>query len=461
MAKARSDFECDECGTRHAQWLGRCTGCGAWDTIHERAEDRAAAAAGSFGWEGPREVRALNEIAESAAARIQSGIGELDRVTGGGFVPGSVVLLGGEPGIGKSTLSLQLARGFEETGRRVLYVSAEESLEQLRLRADRLGALGNGLFALPETRVEALEKPWHDVAPGLVVVDSIQTMRSDRANSAPGSVSQVRESAALLASAAKSQGSVLVLVGHVTKDGSLAGPRVLEHLVDVVLLFEGDRGQGFRMLRAVKNRFGGTQELGVFNMTAEGLEGVPNPSAHFLSDRRAGAPGTAVVPLLEGTRPLLVEVQALVAPAGYGTARRTCVGVDDTRVALLLAVLDRGTNLDFVSRDVYMNATGGVRIAEPAADLAMALALASSRLDRALPEDVAACGEVGLGGELRPVARLEARAAEAARLGFRRLLVPETPASPPPARVGQLDILPFARLSEAVAWLGQQAVNEG
>ncbi|NNL84696.1 MAG: DNA repair protein RadA [Myxococcales bacterium] len=460
MAKARTEFECDECGSRYAQWLGRCTGCGAWDAIRERVpEAQAPAAAPGFQWEEAGEVRALHEVSESAATRISSGEAELDRVTGGGLVPGSVVLLGGEPGIGKSTLSLQLARGFEASGRRVFYVSAEESLEQLRLRADRLDALGDGLFALAETRVEALEKPWRELSPGLVVVDSIQTMRSERANSAPGSVAQVRESAALLASAAKSQGSVLLLVGHVTKDGSLAGPRVLEHLVDVVLLFEGDRGQGFRMLRAVKNRFGGTQELGVFNMTATGLEGVANPSAHFLSDRRAGAPGTAVVPLLEGTRPLLVEVQALVAPAGYGTARRTCVGVDDTRVALLLAVLDRGTNLDFVSRDVYMNATGGVRIAEPAADLAMALSLASSRLDCAIPEDVAACGEVGLGGELRPVARLEARAAEAARLGFRRMLVPEAAAGRAAKRLGELRLLPFARLADAVTWLSEQRVN--
>jgi DNA repair protein RadA/Sms len=448
VAKARTEFECDECGSRYAQWLGRCTGCGAWDAIRERVPElQASGEPAGFQWGEAGEVRALHEVSESAASRISSGQAELDRVTGGGFVPGSVVLLGGEPGIGKSTLSLQLARGFEESGHRVFYVSAEESLEQLRLRADRLDALGDGLFALAETRVEALEKPWRELSPGLVIVDSIQTMRSERANSAPGSVAQVRESAALLASAAKSQGSVLLLVGHVTKDGSLAGPRVLEHLVDVVLLFEGDRGQGFRMLRAVKNRFGGTQELGVFNMTATGLEGV-------------GAPGTAVVPLLEGTRPLLVEVQALVAPAGYGTARRTCVGVDDTRVALLLAVLDRGTNLDFVSRDVYMNATGGVRIAEPAADLAMALSLASSRLDCAIPEDVAACGEVGLGGELRPVARLEARAAEAARLGFRRMLVPEAPAGGGPKRLGELRLLPFGRLADAVTWLAEQRVND-
>lgn len=401
------------------------------------------------------EAISLASLKNSPAGRISTGIAELDRVVGEGLVEGSVVLVGGEPGIGKSTLSLQLARGIESSGHRVLYVSAEESLEQLQLRATRLGAAGENILGLSETRVENLSGPWRELKPKLVIVDSVQAMRSDRVPSAPGSVTQVRETAALLAATAKSQGSILVLIGHVTKDGNLAGPRVLEHLVDVVLLFEGDRGHGFRLLRSVKNRFGSTQEIGVFSMSETGLEGVENPSAYFLSDRSAGAPGAVVVPIIEGSRPLLVEVQALVAPAGYGTSRRTNVGVDDGRVALVLAVLDRGTKMDFVSRDVYLNATGGARISEPAADLGLALALASSRLDRALPYDVAACGEVGLGGELRSASRLEARAGEAARLGFNRLLVPARKNLP---SVQGIELIPFAHLMEAIAWLAQEGL---
>jgi DNA repair protein RadA/Sms len=319
----------------------------------------------------------------------------------------------------------------------------------------RLGAAGKNILGLSETRVENLSGPWRELKPKLVIVDSVQAMRSDRVPSSPGSVTQVRETAALLAATAKSQGSILVLIGHVTKDGNLAGPRVLEHLVDVVLLFEGDRGHGFRLLRSVKNRFGSTQEIGVFSMSETGLEGVENPSAYFLSDRSAGAPGAVVVPIIEGSRPLLVEVQALVAPAAYGTSRRTNVGVDDGRVALVLAVLDRGTKMDFVSRDVYLNATGGARISEPAADLGLALALASSRLDRALPDDVAACGEVGLGGELRSASRLEARAGEAARLGFNRLLVPARKKLP---SVQGIELIPFVNLVEAITWLAQEGL---
>ena len=398
----------------------------------------------------------LNSLKDAPAKRISTGIAELDRVVGDGLVEGSVVLVGGEPGIGKSTLSLQLAQGVESSGHRILYVSAEESLEQLQLRAMRLGAAGGNILGLSETRIENLSRPWKELNPKMVIVDSVQAMRSERVPSAPGSVTQVRESAALLAATAKSQGSILVLIGHVTKDGNLAGPRVLEHLVDVVLLFEGDRGHGFRLLRSVKNRFGSTQEIGVFSMGETGLEGVENPSAYFLSDRSIGAPGATVVPLIEGSRPVLVEVQALVAPAGYGTSRRTNVGVDDGRVALVLAVLDRRTKMDFVSRDVYLNATGGARISEPAADLGLALALASSRLDRVLPHDVAACGEVGLGGELRSASRLEARAGEAARLGFKRLLVPARKKMP---SVQGIELVPFSNIIEAISWLRSEGLT--
>jgi DNA repair protein RadA/Sms len=372
-------------------------------------------------------------------------------------VPGSVVLLGGEPGIGKSTLSLQLACGLARTGAAVLYVTGEESLEQVRLRAERLGEIPPRVLALSETRIEALAEPWRSLRPRLVLVDSIQTMRTDRVESAPGSVAQVRESAALLAATAKAHGTALALVGHVTKEGLLAGPRVLEHLVDVVLTFEGDREHAFRLLRASKNRFGSTHEVGVFTMGAAGLEEVPNPSELFLSERRADAPGTSVVPVLEGSRPMLLELQALVAPAGYGTARRTCLGIDDARVAMLLAVLDRRSDVDLVGRDVYVNVTGGVRVAETAADLGVALALASSRLDLALPPDVAACGEVGLGGEVRRVARLDLRLREAARLGFRRVLAPA--GAPPPPGL-EAEVVPVATVGEAVTWL-RRARPEG
>jgi len=397
---------------------------------------------------------ALRDVDPGEAPRLPTGISELDRVLGGGLVPGSVVLLGGEPGIGKSTLALQLAAqlcGAPGKGLPVLYVTGEESPEQVHLRAARLAANAGDVLLLPETHLEALAELWRKLRPRLVLVDSIQTLRTDRIDSAAGSVGQVRECAALLAASAKSEGTALLLIGHVTKEGSLAGPRVLEHLVDVVLSFEGDRAHPFRILRATKNRFGATSEIGVFTMGEGGLEAVPNPSELFLAERRPGAPGSSIVPVLEGSRPMLVEVQALVAPAGYGTARRTCLGIDDGRVALLLAVLDRRTSVDLCSRDVYVNVTGGVRVVEPAADLGVALALASSRLDLALPPDVAACGEVGLGGEVRRVSRIDLRIREAARLGFRRVLLPELRETA--AKGSGAEAIAVRDLAEAVEWL--------
>jgi len=455
VAKPRSAYVCTECGTQQPRWLGRCPGCGAWETlVEEPLGDGAEAAGGDLialdPAPGAGKALPLAEVDVDAAPRAVTGIPELDRVLGGGLVPGSVVLLGGEPGIGKSTLALQLANQVQAAGGRVLYVTGEESLEQVRLRAERLGEIQPGLMALAETRVESLAEPWREHRPTLVLIDSIQTMRTGRVESAPGSVAQVRESAALLAATAKAHGTALVLIGHVTKEGLLAGPRVLEHLVDAVLNFEGDRGHAFRILRASKNRFGSTQEVGVFTMGSAGLEGVANPSELFLAERHADAPGSCIAPVLEGSRPMLLEMQALVAPAGYGTARRTCLGVDDGRVALLLAVLDRRSDVDLVGCDVYANVAGGVRVVEPAADLAIALALASSRLDRALPADVAACGEVGLGGEVRRVARLDLRIREAARLGFSRILVPRG------AEVAEQEgtrPIPVGTLREAVTWL--------
>ena len=458
MARSRSVFACTECGAQQPRWLGRCPGCGAWSTLVEEpiGAERASGRdllGGALAGERTVPV-ALRDVDAGDAPRIPSGISELDRVLGGGLVPGSVILLGGEPGIGKSTLALQLAAqlcGGAGKGLPVLYVTGEESPEQVRLRAARLTANAGDVLLLSETHLEALAEPWRKLHPRLVLVDSIQTLHTDRIDSAAGSVGQVRECAALLAASAKSEGTALVLIGHVTKEGSLAGPRVLEHLVDVVLSFEGDRSHPFRILRATKNRFGATSEIGVFTMGEGGLEAVPNPSELFLAERRPGAPGSSIVPVLEGSRPMLVEVQALVAPAGYGTARRTCLGIDDGRVALLLAVLDRRTSVDLCSRDVYVNVTGGVRVVEPAADLGVALALASSRLDLALPPDVAACGEIGLGGEVRRVSRIDLRIREAARLGFRRVLLPELRDAA--AKSSGAELIAVRDLADAVDWL--------
>ena len=463
MARAKTVFACTECGAQQPRWLGRCPSCGAWSSLVEEASGPAPVARPDFfsGEASPARPLRLGDVAARETERLATGLDELDRVLGGGLVPGSVVLLGGEPGIGKSTLALQLAARIQKHGP-VLYVTAEESPEQVRLRAERLPDVPAEIQILATTSVEALAGPWQGCAPALVLVDSIQTVQTERAASAAGSVAQVRESAALLAAAAKRSGAALVLVGHVTKEGTLAGPRVLEHLVDVVLTFEGDRSHPFRLLRATKNRYGATHELGVFTMTGSGLEGVANPSELFLAERQADAPGSCIVPVLEGSRPMLLEIQALVAPAGYGTARRTCLGIDDARVALLLAVLDRRTDLGLVGRDLYVNVAGGVRILEPSADLAVALAIASSRLDVPLPPDVAACGEVGLGGEIRRVGRMDARLREAQRLGFRRVLLPEglSPSDAPgersPAAAG-VRAIAVADVADAVRWLRANA----
>lgn len=430
--------------------MGRCPDCGAWGSLVE--EPLGAGVSGRGIGPAPSGAKpvALAEVEADRVPRLPAGVAELDRVLGGGFVPGSVTLLGGEPGVGKSTLALQVAARLADGGRGVLYVSGEESAEQIRLRADRLGAIPRGVRVLTETDVDAVLGHWRDLAPDFVLVDSIQTMRCARVESAAGSVAQVRESAAMLAAAAKTAGSALVLVGHVTKEGTLAGPRVLEHLVDVVLAFEGERGHSFRLLRASKNRFGSTQEVGVFTMGAQGLAGVANPSELFLAERSTDAPGSCIVPILEGTRPMLVEIQALVAPATYGVPRRTCMGIEDGRVALLLAVLDRRSDVDLLSRDVYVNVAGGVRVGETAADLALCLAIASSRLDVAIPGDVAACGEVGLGGEVRRVARLDLRIAEVERLGFRRVMVPR--GAPAPAHP-DCELVRVSNVGEAIAWL--------
>jgi DNA repair protein RadA/Sms len=417
-------YRCSDCGAEQPKWAGRCDACGAWNTLVEEAVGRAGGrAARRADLASGRPPVRLSAIVGGAVERWPTGLNELDYVLGGGLVPGSVVLIGGEPGIGKSTLLLQCAARLERAGVTTLYVSGEESPEQVRLRADRLVDDAGPVQVLGETRLEAIVA--HAAAAGarVVIVDSIQTSYTDALEGAPGNVGQVRECAARLMRFAKEQGPAVLLVGHVTKGGGIAGPRTLEHIVDTVLYFEGEPSLDHRILRAVKNRFGSVDEIGVFRMTGSGLEPVPDPAGAFLASRVTGVSGSAVTALLEGTRPLLVEIQALATKAGFGTPQRVTTGLDQRRLALLLAVLERRGNLPFGSLDVFVNVTGGVRLLEPSADLAVVAALVSSVHDRPVPADALFLGEVGLGGEVRPVVAVERRLAEAVRQGFGRAFV--------------------------------------
>ena len=422
MAKAKTVYSCTECGGQTPKWQGQCPHCTAWNTLVETvaapAPTRFANVAGTRS-----AVRALGSIEAGENPRFATGIDEFDRVLGGGMVPGAVILLGGDPGIGKSTLLLQAMAALGAT-RKALYVTGEESVEQTALRAQRLGLLNAPVALLAEVQLEAIVATLDAERPDVVVIDSIQTMYTEALTSAPGSVSQVRECAAQLTRIAKQRGTVVVFVGHVTKEGAIAGPRVLEHIVDTVLYFEGDTHSSFRLVRAIKNRFGAANELGVFAMTERGLRGVSNPSAMFMSQHDAGVPGSAIVATLEGSRPLLVEVQALVDPVAGGTPRRLSVGLDPQRLALLLAVLHRHGGVETGGYDVFVNAVGGVRIGEPAADLAVLLAVYSSFKNKPLPRKSLVFGEVGLAGEIRPVQRGQERIREAAKLGFRSILMP-------------------------------------
>lgn len=431
MAKAkapRSRFECRECGAVCQGWFGKCPSCQAWGTIEEVTEapepqpGRVTIASGSGS--GSPIAMSVAEEAEPAP-RIECGLPEVDRVLGGGLVPGSVVLVGGPPGIGKSTLLLQVGSRLAEKHGTVLYASGEESVGQVSARARRLGSAPHKLLLLADTHVETIVREAERIEGPLscVVVDSVQTVYSVAHDGLPGNASQIRAVSAQLIGFAKSRGIPVVLVGHVTKDGQLAGPRLLEHMVDVVLSFEGDDERATRLLRATKNRFGSTMELGVFEMTGTGLSEVENPSEAFLAERPEDAPGSCVTASLEGTRPLLLEVQALLAQSFGGNPRRTCVGVDSTRLAMLMAVLDRHGEVFALDQDVFVNVAGGMRLFEPAADLAVMLAVASSHLRKPLARDCVAIGEIGLTGEIRQAARLEPRLAEAARLGFSRAIV--------------------------------------
>jgi DNA repair protein RadA/Sms len=424
MAKISSHYVCQECGASHARWAGKCEACGAWNSIIEEAPREALPKAmGSA--KGGRRIEFVGLSGQTQAPpRLASGILELDRVCGGGLVAGSALLVGGDPGIGKSTLMLQTVAALARHTS-CLYISGEESVDQVRLRAQRLGlGQANVALAAATSVADIAASLEHGPVPGIVVVDSIQTMYLDGLDSAPGTVAQVRASAALLIRLAKRMGFTLFLVGHVTKDGQIAGPRVLEHMVDAVLYFEGERGHQFRILRAVKNRFGATDEIGVFEMTDAGLLGIVNPSALFLAERRGNVSGSCVFAGIEGSRPMLVEIQALVAPGGAGTPRRAVVGWDSGRLAMILAVLDARCGLALGGNDVYLNVAGGLRISEPAADLAVAAALISSATDVPVEADLAVFGEIGLSGEIRPVGQTEARAKEAAKLGFTGALMP-------------------------------------
>lgn len=424
MAKQPS-FTCTDCGASHSKWSGRCEACGAWNSIVEEKPLSSGPGKKSLGNARGKAIE-LSDLStkDNPPKRTVSGVNELDRVLGGGLVDASAILVGGDPGIGKSTLLLQAAARFARNGMNVVYVSGEEAAQQIRMRAQRLGLEESPVKLAAETNLRDILTTLDAEKPELVIIDSIQTMWADNVDSAPGSVSQVRAACHELVSFAKKRGCSVVIVGHVTKEGAIAGPRVVEHMVDTVLYFEGDRGHQFRLLRAVKNRFGPADEIGVFEMTGRGLTEVKNPSALFLSDRDKPAPGSIVFSGIEGTRPMLTEIQALVSPSPHSQARRTVVGLDGQRLATILAVLEARCGIPFAGLDVYLNVAGGMRVHEPAADLAVACALLSAREDHALPADTVVFGEISLSGALRPVTQAENRLKEASKLGFASAITP-------------------------------------
>jgi DNA repair protein RadA/Sms len=449
MAKAKTLYACTECGGQAPKWQGQCPHCGVWNTLVETIAATAPVRFESVS--GARStVTPLASVKARGTSRIPTGIEEFDRVLGGGLVPGGVILLGGDPGIGKSTLLLQAGAALG-AAHRTLYVTGEESAEQIALRAQRLGLVNAPIELLAEVQLEAIVAAINATSPEIVVIDSVQTVYTEALASAPGSVAQVRECAAQLTRLAKQRGVIVLFVGHVTKEGAIAGPRVLEHIVDTVLYFEGDPHSSFRLVRAIKNRFGAANELGVFAMTERGLKGVANPSALFLSQHAEGVAGSAVVATLEGSRPLLVEVQALVDPVQGGMPRRLAVGLDPQRLALLLAVLHRHGGVDTGGFDVFVNAVGGVRILEPAADLAVLLSVCSSLKNKPVPQKTLIFGEVGLAGEIRPVQRGQERIREAAKLGFTTFVIPNL--NKPKQVPGNTRIIAVDRVDEALALL--------
>ncbi|MCR6098372.1 DNA repair protein RadA [Salipaludibacillus agaradhaerens] len=427
MAKRKTKFVCQDCGYESTRWMGKCPGCQNWNTLVEEIESDSSAPKRGFSTGEKRTVKPepITAIERTEEPRISTYINELNRVLGGGIVPGSLVLVGGDPGIGKSTLLLQVSSTLSERKQRVLYISGEESTKQTKLRADRLGIGNDQLFVLAETDVDHIEKVIEEMKPSLVIIDSIQTVYLESITSAPGSVSQVRECTSAFMRIAKTKGIAIFLVGHVTKQGSIAGPRILEHMVDSVLYFEGERHHTYRILRAVKNRFGSTNEIGIFEMKEEGLEEVLNPSEIFLEERSTGAAGSAVVASMEGTRPVLVEIQSLISPTSFGNPRRMATGIDHNRISLIMAVLEKRVGMMLQNHDAYVKVAGGVRLDEPSIDLAIAVSIASSFRDAPTAPADAIVGEVGLTGEVRRVTRVEQRVNEAAKLGFKRVIIPK------------------------------------
>jgi len=446
LKKVKTGFFCQHCGYMSPKWLGKCPSCSGWNCFAEEliaSDEQGSRAEMQFGGE----PMPIDEIPAQEGERTLTGIAEIDRVLGGGIVAGSAVLIGGEPGIGKSTLMLQVMKNLAQNGRKVLYVSGEESASQIKLRANRIGAEARDLLVLVEVSLEKILEQIKKVEPAIVVIDSIQTVYSGDLMSAPGSVGQVREASSRLILSAKKNGIPVFLVGHVTKDGSIAGPKVLEHMVDTVLYFEGDSGHAYRIIRSIKNRFGPTNEIGVFEMQDRGLKEVANPSAFFLAERPQNAAGSVVVPSLEGTRPILVEIQALASVSNLGMPRRTAIGVDHNRVSLLVAVLDKICGLHLGGSDIFINVAGGVRVEEPAVDLGIVAAMASSFLDRPVDARTIVLGEVGLAGEVRAVSQVETRVKEAARLGFNRCIVPKSN-MPSLAKMAKVEIFSINSLAE-------------
>ena len=450
MKAPKATFVCRECGCIVSNWVGKCPECGLWNTMEEAAvaEEKPTARRPSRA----ADVKLLSELSPEREIRTATGTGELDRVLGGGLVAGSVILLSGEPGIGKSTLLLQISDALSRE-KRVLYVSGEESRGQIKLRADRLGLVGSGMYLASETDLDAILAAAEKIRPDILVIDSIQTIFSANSRSAAGSIAQVRECAAALIALAKESGTAVFLVGHVNKEGGISGPKMLEHMVDAVLYFEGDKQQTYRIIRAMKNRYGSTNEIGVFDMTDKGLTEVPNPSEVLLHERSEGAGGNCIGCVMEGTRPLITEIQALVSPTVFPAPRRTADGFDYNRMCLLLAVLEKRLSLRFSVNDVYLNIAGGIRFDEPAADLSVATALISGLLDRPVPEELVAFGEIGLSGEVRSVPRVETRVNEAARLGFRTIVVPKRSLSRGLRVPDGVNLVGISRVAEILPYL--------
>jgi len=446
LKKSKTSFFCQHCGYMSPKWLGKCPSCNGWNCFAEElVSEPESGSRAEMKFDG--KPLPIEDIPAQEGQRTVTGIAEIDRVLGGGIVSGSAILIGGEPGIGKSTLMLQVMKNLAENGHKVLYISGEESAHQIKLRSNRIGATTKNLLLLVEVSLERILEQIKKVEPAIVVIDSIQTVYSGDLMSAPGSVGQVREASSRLILFSKKNGIPVFLVGHVTKDGSIAGPKVLEHMVDTVLYFEGDSGHAYRIIRSIKNRFGPTNEIGVFEMQDKGLKEVPNPSAFFLEQRPQNVPGSVVVPSLEGTRPILVEIQALVSATNLGMPRRTAIGVDHNRVSLLVAVLDKICGMHLGGSDIFINVAGGIRVEEPAVDLGVVAAMASSFLDRPVDSRTVILGEVGLTGEVRAVSQIEVRVKEAARLGFSRCVVPKTNAKQL-TKIGKMEVCAISSLKE-------------